>query len=230
MMRKKRTVHGMSKSPEYKAWQGMINRCHRKNNAAYIYYGARGIYVCERWKEFISFFEDMGPRPSPLHSLDRIDNNGHYSPENCRWATKKEQLRNTRRTRKVATKEGEISLQAIAEVAGITVNSVVRRLSLGICPEEVSTIGPFHPSAYSNKTRKWKSKYVGVTFAQDQSKRPWCAYYKKNGKMFRVGSFKTEEEAAYSRDVAVLASGFGRRVYLNFPDKFSTEASVNRTC
>ncbi len=87
--------HGMEGTPSYQLWDGMVRRCSNKNHAAYENYGARGIKVCERWLEFSNFYEDMGVRPDGM-SLDRIDNNKGYSPDNCRWATHKQQCRNTR--------------------------------------------------------------------------------------------------------------------------------------
>jgi hypothetical protein len=90
-------THGMSKTPEYKAWEHMRERCYKTNNPRYHSYGGRGIKVCESWREsFVSFFNDMGFRPGPDFSLERIDNNGDYEPNNCCWATKKEQSQNTR--------------------------------------------------------------------------------------------------------------------------------------
>jgi hypothetical protein len=78
----------------YNAWAGMVNRCHNPNNTSYGRYGARGIYVCDRWRQsFAAFLEDMGERPAGL-TLDRIDATGPYAPDNCRWATKKEQRTN----------------------------------------------------------------------------------------------------------------------------------------
>lgn len=84
-------------SPEYQSWRSMIQRCENPNAYDYARYGGRGITVCERWRScFENFLADMGPRPSPQHTLDRIDPNRNYEPGNCRWATKAEQSRNVR--------------------------------------------------------------------------------------------------------------------------------------
>lgn len=82
--------HGLSYTPEYRAWQTMRLRCTNPANAAFPGYGGRGIRVCERWLQSVeAFIADMGPKPSPKHELDRIDNDGHYEPGNCRWVLRK---------------------------------------------------------------------------------------------------------------------------------------------
>lgn len=79
---------------EHQIWRSMKKRCKCPTNKDYPKYGARGIAVCERWESFDNFMADMGPRPSPSHSVERIDNDGNYEPSNCKWGTKIEQSRN----------------------------------------------------------------------------------------------------------------------------------------
>lgn len=94
-LKKFEAKHGMSGTPEYQTWNGMNQRCTNPNASGYLDYGGRGIRVCEAWaKSFDAFFADMGRRPSPKHTIDRINSNLDYGPSNCRWATRRTQNRN----------------------------------------------------------------------------------------------------------------------------------------
>ena len=90
--------HGRSETREYARWASMRERCNNPKAHNYHLYGGRGIRVCERWDSFENFLADMGERPSPKHSIERIDNEGNYEPSNCKWATQLEQSRNRRNT------------------------------------------------------------------------------------------------------------------------------------
>lgn len=126
--------------PERTVWVGMIARCTRPSAPAFPRYGGRGITVCDRWREsFENFLTDMGPKPSPAHSLDRIDNDGPYSPENCRWATAKEQSRN-KRTNFLLTIDGATKTVAEwAELFGVDPHRAYHRLHSGWDPVRAFT-------------------------------------------------------------------------------------------
>lgn len=93
------TTHGLTKTPEYKTWLNIRDRCYNPENTSYKYYGGRGIRVCKRWRNsFEDFLADMGKRPKGL-SIERKNTNGNYTPDNCCWATAKEQANNRRNNR-----------------------------------------------------------------------------------------------------------------------------------
>ena len=130
----------MSKTPVYGIWLQINNRCLRPSVKGYDRYGGRGITICERWMTFENFTSDMGPRPSPVHSVERIDNNGPYCPENCRWATQTEQTRN-KRNNHMLTLDGRSMIAADwAKELGISRQTIVTRLSRGWSDEECLTI------------------------------------------------------------------------------------------
>jgi len=122
-------THKLSKTAIHRAWQGMIQRCTNKKLDQYINYGARGITFCDRWKNFLYFVEDMVNRPEGT-SLDRIDNNGSYCKENCKWSTPKEQANNRRTSRMIKYNGKEQTLMQWSKELNInygTLNSRINR-------------------------------------------------------------------------------------------------------
>jgi len=117
-------------TPEYATWNKMIQRCENKKSSAYRNYGGRGITVCERWHDFQNFIDDVGRKPSKEHSLDRMNNAKGYERSNCRWATREEQMRNTRRNRIVAYKRVTKTLIEWAEDVGISYATLWQRLEV----------------------------------------------------------------------------------------------------
>ena len=130
------TKHGMWNTAAYKTWRGMLLRCKTSSHPAYPRYGGRGIKVCERWHDFLAFYADMYPKPFKTASLDRIDNEGDYCPENCRWATKKEQSRNRSDNRVLNYYGTERCVTEWAETLGMKVSALSMRLRKGWTVED----------------------------------------------------------------------------------------------
>jgi hypothetical protein len=126
------TTHGKCTSQEYRSWSAMLQRCCNENSESFARYGGRGILVCERWQNsFENFLADMGCLPSKNHSIEREDNNGNYCIENCRWATRVEQARNTKRNR-MLTHDGRTQcLAAWAEELGLHSRTLHNRIVRG---------------------------------------------------------------------------------------------------
>lgn len=145
--------HGLSKCSEYKSWACMLKRCNDPKWAGYSSYGGRGISVCDRWRfgengrhGFECFIEDVGAKPTPQHSIERVDNNQGYQPDNCRWASKKEQSRNTRSNRLVKAFGVEMPLAEWCDSFSKPYEMVRHRISyLGWGAEKALTTPPTHP-------------------------------------------------------------------------------------
>ena len=144
------TIHGMQNTRLYREWSSMKNRCYNKNAVGYMDYGGRGIVVCEQWKnDFMAFYnwamnsgyDETAPRG--VCTLERKDNNGNYSPENCKWATNREQ-QNNKRNNRLLTYNGETKTAAQwAEEIGINLNTIHSRMWLGWSDERILT-EPLH--------------------------------------------------------------------------------------
>jgi hypothetical protein len=132
------TTHGGSRSPEYSSWQNMLSRCLYSCTPKYYLYGGRGIKVCERWSKFENFLEDMGKKPRG-HTLDRIDSNKNYDPENCRWATPTTQARNTSRNHFITINGDSKCVHEWAEIYGIQAGMIFGRLKRGWEPTRAVT-------------------------------------------------------------------------------------------
>lgn len=123
----KNATHGMTNTPEYRTWSSIRARCNNKNTKSYKYYGGRGIKLSEEWNSFENFYADMGKKPSSKHEIDRVDTDGNYSKENCRWVTR-EVNANNKRSNAVAIVDGERKTMAqLARETGVSVWSLYQR-------------------------------------------------------------------------------------------------------
>lgn len=147
------TFHGCNRpgkrTTEYSSWASMRRRCETPSCRSYHNYGARGISVCLRWRKFENFLADMGKKPTPLHSIERIDNNGSYEPANCRWATQSEQSCNTRRNKYVSVFGVVKTIAEHARDVGVNPTVCGKRLLKGWPAEEA-----FTPVRFKNQNQR----------------------------------------------------------------------------
>ncbi len=135
-----RIKHNGSHRPEYYIWSSMKYRCQNPKDKRFLSYGGRGIQVCTKWKQsFQTFFEDMGPRPSKDYSINRIDNDGDYTPSNCEWATSREQSRNTIKTRIISYQGKTQCLKDWAKELSLNYDTTISRLNVGYSVKEAFT-------------------------------------------------------------------------------------------
>jgi len=177
------TRHNLSSSRIYRIWICMRARCNNQKNSGYKDYGGRGIKICSTWYDFETFYTwAMNNGYSDKLSIDRINNNGNYSPKNCRWATHKEQARNKRSN---------------VVIDGIVITDWAKLLGVS----NYCLISRIKTHGLSNKILKPKrkefSKFPGVSFDKsNNNKKPWRVRFGYKGKVFSFGRYQTEEEAA----------------------------------
>ena len=162
-------------TPEYKTWVALRSRCLSNTNRSYPQYGGRGITVCARWNSYENFLHDMGRKPSPRHSIDRIDNNGNYEPSNCKWSTKKEQASNRRNSHFVLVNNKKMTVSEFARSMKINPQTLEARLKKGWTVERImnTPVTDFYyafnlkkgSEVYKNKTPPEAAKIIGISNA-----------------------------------------------------------------
>jgi len=130
---------GRKRAAEYNSWHQMKQRCENPSNPRYASYGGRGIRFCERWRVYKHFLADMGPKP-PGTSLERLDNNGNYEPDNCVWATARQQQSNTRRNVFIEYQGLQLTVTEWARRLGLNAEMIFVRLRRGWSPEKALTV------------------------------------------------------------------------------------------
>lgn len=136
---RKNRRHGLSHSPEYRAWDNARSRCRNPRNIKYQHYGARGISMCDRWlNSFDAFIADMGMKPGPGYSLDRVDNNGNYEPGNCRWATVSQQNNNRSFNRFLTVGGKRVTVAEASRMTGVPHGTIISRLDAGKSDDEAT--------------------------------------------------------------------------------------------
>lgn len=175
-------------TPEYNIWCTMKARCHAEGSSGYAKYGAKGISVCERWRiSFQDFIADMGLRPSPEHSIDRINNHGNYEPGNCRWATRLEQMNNTSCNSVIEIDGRKQTMAQWGRETGVDADLIWYRLNTG---------WPAKKAVYE-AARVSASGVAGVYF-QPKWKR-WDVRVMQNKEVVYVGRFDNVFDAAAAR-------------------------------
>lgn len=133
--------HGQYKSSEYRSWKAMRGRCNNPNNSNYGNYGGRGIKVCSEWNDFETFLRDMGPKPDTSYSIERIDSDGNYEKDNCKWASFKDQQNNRTNNHWVEFDGEEYTLSQMAEKLKLDAKKLQYHLSRGRCIYDIALNG-----------------------------------------------------------------------------------------
>lgn len=168
-------VHGKVGTRVYNIWQGMKKRCYRKKNINYPSYGGRGIKVCERWHDFINFFADMGTCPAG-YQLDRKDNEGDYTPENCRWVTPKVNSRNKRDTIFIEHDGLRLSVNDWSDRTGIASPTIIARIEHGWSVHDALTVPVAEYTQAAHRTLRTGTRVFPMLTANGVTKLlcEWC--------------------------------------------------------
>lgn len=212
--------HGMTKTPEYYSWASMKSRCLNPKNDRYAEYGGRGITICKRWIDsFENFYADMGPRPDKT-TLERRDTDGNYEPENCCWATQKEQQSN-RRNNNLLTHDGvTLTITEWSRRLGFKERAIAWRLRNGWSVDRALT----EPRISKYAKRNPASGYNGVRC----TKGLYFACLRIDGKRRCFGGFSSFEDAARGYD-KLARKHYGDKAVLNFPEEHGETLAQRRT-
>lgn len=182
--------HGLHNSPEHNAWRKMKDRCLNPKSQRWDRYGGRGITVCDSWKKsFIAFYNDMGPRPTPDHSLERLDNDGHYTPSNCEWALRIQQANNTSSNRIIEFDGCVKTLSEWSRDRGIGKKTLSCRLEAGWSIKDALTLPVEHRTWLTNENaveihklhkKGWSPKCIAQRFGVSRG----TVYQVLNGRSF----------------------------------------------
>jgi hypothetical protein len=157
------TTHGMSKTKEHRTWNHIKQRCQNPNAVGYERYGGAGIEVCKEWSDsFEQFFADMGKAPSDKHTIERVDNSRGYSPDNCRWATRLEQMQNVSTNRNITFNGKTMSVAAWAREIGVSESCLYNRLHIGMSIDK----------ALTKKQYPWRTNFTHNGTTKPASE--WC--------------------------------------------------------
>lgn len=219
----------MTGTKEYEFWSAVRGRCEDPNDVSYQWYGAKGIRMYEEWANDIhTFLRDIGPKPSSVHSLDRINNEGHYEPGNVKWSTPREQAQNKSTNVYVTINNETLCVAEWCRKLGVATRMVASRIHRGWKHEDAIMLPITDSDLIRNKgpMKRNKTGFKGVSLISGKhpKKKPYVAQIMYLGKQIRIGSFATKEEAAlaYNEKAKEL---IGESAYLNVIDTILAEAA-----